>query len=800
MIRKGRFWTCIMLAAILAGPAMAQSLRESDDSPASVTGFGATVAVGDDEVFAGEPMNSSKPGAVYLYRRNGEGAWAESGTLTASDAVAGDRFGSAIAVDGDRLIVGATKQHEGMGAAYVFHRDAEGEWTEEAVLTADDGAEGDGFGTAVALSDGVALVGAPTQNDNTGAVYVYRTDDAGAWIPGAKLAGSELAIGDRFGSSIALEGDAALVGAPRRNENAGVVYAFHREDGVWSEQAQLSGKGTEGDVRFGSALVLREGHAVVGAPRNNRFIGAAFEFVFDEEIKEWQQVSMLVPFDATPQTRFGRSVDMDDGEIWVGAPGAGRFSGAIYIFRRNAHGVWQSASKLAAGDLQSGDFFAGTMSVRGNLAVAGVPGADGREGTAVIFEHQSDSWTEAAVVYTEATGPASITGALVKCDEGVAGSFGCSNVDMISFLALKDIGGSRGVHMNDIWGWTDPETGKEYVLAGRTDGTAFVDISDPFRPVYLGDLPLHEGAHPAAWRDIKVYKDHAYVVSDGAGPHGMQVFDLRQLRHVENAPVHFEETAHYDKINSAHNIVIDEETGFAFAVGSSMGGETCGGGLHMINIQDPVHPIFAGCFSHTGTGRQGTGYTHDAQCVVYHGPDTEHHGQEICFGANETALSIADVSDKANPKALAQAAYPNVGYSHQGWLTEDQHYFFLDDELDEVQNKVEGTRTLIWDVSDLDDPQLVKEYYSGNKSTDHNLYIKGNLMYQSNYVSGLRIFDITDVENPVPVGYFDTVTATEDEPGFDGSWSNYPYFKSGVIAITSIREGLVLLKKHDVDI
>ncbi|WP_457653725.1 choice-of-anchor B family protein, partial [Rhodocaloribacter sp.] len=189
-----------------------------------------------------------------------------------------------------------------------------------------------------------------------------------------------------------------------------------------------------------------------------------------------------------------------------------------------------------------------------------------------------------------------------------------------------------------------------------------------------------------------------------------------------------------------------------------------------------------------------------AQCVTYHGPDTEHRGREICFGANETALSIADVTDKAHPVALSQATYPNVGYAHQGWLTEDQRYFFMDDELDELQGKVEGTRTLIWDVSDLEDPQLVEEYVSNNKSSDHNLYIKGNLMYQSNYVSGLRIYDITDVEHPVPVGFFDTVPYGEDAPGFNGSWSNYPYFESGVIVVTSGKEGVFVLKKKDVDI
>jgi len=220
----------------------------------------------------------------------------------------------------------------------------------------------------------------------------------------------------------------------------------------------------------------------------------------------------------------------------------------------------------------------------------------------------------------------------------------------------------------------------------------------------------------------------------------------------------------------------------------------------MINIQEPTQPTFAGCFSDTQTGRQGTGYSHDAQCVVYNGPDTEHRGKEICFGANETALSVADVTDKDNPVALSRAAYPKVGYTHQGWLTEDHSHFFMNDELDELNDKTDGTRTLIWDVTDLDDPQLVTEYVSDNKATDHNLYIKGNLMYQSNYLSGLRILDISDVANPVEVAHFDTAPYGENDPGFAGSWSNYPYFESGVIVVTSMSEGVFFLKKRTVDI
>jgi choice-of-anchor B domain-containing protein len=138
-----------------------------------------------------------------------------------------------------------------------------------------------------------------------------------------------------------------------------------------------------------------------------------------------------------------------------------------------------------------------------------------------------------------------------------------------------------------------------------------------------------------------------------------------------------------------------------------------------------------------------------------------------------------------------------VGYSHQGWLTPDHQYYYMNDELDEIAGSVERTRTLIWDVRDLDDPQLVKEFLGNTAATDHNLYIKDNLMYQSHYQAGLRIVDISDPANPVEIGFFDTVPYGTNTPGFGGSWSNYPYFKSGSIIVTSGNEGLFILKKRE---
>ena len=398
----------------------------------------------------------------------------------------------------------------------------------------------------------------------------------------------------------------------------------------------------------------------------------------------------------------------------------------------------------------------------------------------------------------DSTGPAgpspgAILGSPVPCAGGVAAGYPCANVDLLSFLPFRDLGGA-GSTLNDIWGWTDPLTGIEYALVGRRDGLAFVSLADPASPVYVGELPRTAVANVSPWRDVKVYADHAFIVADGAGRHGMQVFDLRGLRGASGSPVTYTSTAVYNGIESAHNIVINEASGFAYIVGSGGGGNTCGGGLHMVDIQDPTNPTFAGCFADGVTGRLGTGYTHDAQCIMYAGPDLDYQGREICLGSNETALSIADVTDKANPLMISSAVYPNVGYLHQGWITEDHRYFFTGDESDELSGFVPRTRTLVWDIQDLDLPVLVKEHLGVTTSIDHNLYINGQLMYQSNYTSGLRILDVFDPANPMEVGFFDSVPST-DAPAFQGSWSNYPFFASGVLVFTSVDEGLFVVRK-----
>lgn len=789
---------CFLLFFPLTLISVQAQTTPSGDSKAMM-GFARAVDVADGLVFIGEPANVHQPGIVYVYGRS-DTDWRTQVQLTASDGEIGDGFGSSLAANGNYVLIGAPERDDDHGAAYIFERASDESWTETSRIALADSIAESGFGESVGIQGDLAFIGAPGEQGGHGAVYVYQQSDAGSWSQRARLANPDTTNGMNFGSALALDDNRLLVGAPE--DQGGAVYVFQgSDDGSWTREATLTSDGVDEDGAFGSSISMNGDQVLVGAPDHASASGAVFVFRRDADTEKWSESGRLVAYDSEPRYQFGTSLTFTGTEAWIGAPNADGRKGAIYQFEQDPSGDgWAGVKKLSGPDSEQNAQFAGTIAMDENIAVTGLVGADYGAGTAAILERneESDSWAVQTTVLGKGSSVLEpITGNKVECANGNADRYGCNNVDLLSFLPIDEIGGDRGVRLNDMWGWTDPKTGKEYALVGRNEGTSFVDVSDPNNPVYVGTLPMTEGAQASVWRDIKVYDNHAFIVADNAGTHGMQVVDLTELRDFEGTPITLEEAAHYDEIHSAHNVVINEDTGFAYVVGSSGGGQTCGGGLHMVNIQDPTNPTFTGCFSDPSTGRSGTGYTHDAQCVVYEGPDEEYQGQEICIGANETAISIADVTDKENPKAVSTASYPDYAYVHQGWLTEDHRYFFQNDELDELTGNVEETRTLVWDMTDLDDPQFVREFYLGNPASDHNLYIKGDTMYQSNYVSGLQVVDISDPENPEKVGYFDTHPFTEDQPGFAGTWSNYPYFDSGIVVMTSSREGLFILEKQE---
>ena len=371
------------------------------------------------------------------------------------------------------------------------------------------------------------------------------------------------------------------------------------------------------------------------------------------------------------------------------------------------------------------------------------------------------------------------------CVNGQADIFQCNNVDLMGHLDLSQIGGGQG---SDSWGWKHEASGRYFALVGRSNGTSFVEITDPSNPIYLGNLPSTDGLS-SAWRDIKTYQNYAFIVADDL-PHGMQIFNLTKLLNVSNAPATFtpDEVYFGNDLLNAHNISINEATGFAYVLGSN----TCNTGLHMVNIQNPTSPSFAGCF-------RADGYTHDAQCLIYSGPDVDYQGREICFASNEDTVTVVDVTDKSNAVMISRTSYAGQQYTHQGWLTDDQKYFLIDDELDELNRgggRPDFTRTFVMDMSDLNNPVIAGFHNANGASIDHNQYIVNGHTYQANYTRGLRILKLGDLAQAemTEVAYFDTFPEPDSSSNFGGAWNVYPFFDNGLVMISDINRGVFIVK------
>jgi len=374
----------------------------------------------------------------------------------------------------------------------------------------------------------------------------------------------------------------------------------------------------------------------------------------------------------------------------------------------------------------------------------------------------------------------SLVSEVITCDNGFADGYPCRGMDLYSHITLTEFGSTFA---NDNWGWTDSDSGKEYVIQGLNDGTAFIDISDPLNPIYLGKISVNTSS---IWRDIKVFKNHAFIVSE-ANDHGLQIFDLTRLRDINS----FQSLIPDKKLNtfgSAHNIAINEATGYAYVIGS----QRFSGGPIFIDINEPKNPIEVG-------GYRTMGYSHDAQVVLYHGPDDDHKGKEIYIGSNSDSGSnnkvvIVDVSDKSNPFLITTIPYSGSGYAHQSWLSIDHKFLFFGDELDEYYYGG-NTKTFIFDISKITEPSLAYTYNGVTTAIDHNGYVVGGLYYLSNYTAGLRVMDISQIQNNAmeEVMYFDTYP-NHDINSFDGVWNVYPFFQSGIIAISDTNNGLYLVK------
>ncbi len=352
---------------------------------------------------------------------------------------------------------------------------------------------------------------------------------------------------------------------------------------------------------------------------------------------------------------------------------------------------------------------------------------------------------------------------------GALAAFPAQDVTLLAWMPLSDFGSPD--NGNSCFGYTSP-SGREYALFGNSNGLHVVEITNPGDPVIVG----FANGPDSLWRDVRVYGTYAYAVSEGGS--GIQVIDLQN---VDAGQVTLVNSVTTGGTTSTHTVSIDTASGFLYRAG---GGNE---GLRMYDLSNGFAPAFVGWWSER--------YVHEAQVKTYtSGP---YAGRQIAFccggfnsGFTDTGLSIVDVTNKANPIHRGQVSYPGAEFSHQAWFSDDMQTLYLNDELDE--DGTLPTRTIIIDISDIDHPLYKGSFTNGNTSVGHNLYVKGNLIYEANYRSGLRVFDASNPLAPVEVAWFDT-DPSGDGATFNGLWNNYPYFPSGVVIGSDIESGLFVM-------
>ena len=392
------------LVATLCGFANVASAQNVEEVTKLIAGgsnnfMGGAVAMSDDTVVVGGGPSAAAE-AVYVFARDANGAWGWPQQLTANDGVVGDDFGFSVAIDGDTIVVGAERADHptggaDTGAAYVFVRDGSGAWTQQRKLLGDSIA-GDYFGSAVGVSGNVVVVGARGDDDNgsaAGAAYVFRRSGT-IWSSEQKLTASDGSIMDDFGASVAIDGATILVGARLDDpvgSTSGSAYVFADTGALWVQQQKLVASAAAATDKFGWSVSLSGNTALIGAPGH---AGTGAALAFEKSGSTWSEQRTLIPFDGVSGDRFGEAVSVSDGLALVGAPNHqtnGYASGAAYLYVI-AGSFFQ---KLTAQDASASDYFGGSVALEGNVAAIGARSDDhvnigSNVGSVYVFDPDSD--------------------------------------------------------------------------------------------------------------------------------------------------------------------------------------------------------------------------------------------------------------------------------------------------------------------------------------------------------------------------------------------------------------------------
>lgn len=343
---------------------------------------GYAVAASESTAVVGAFGKNGFEGAAYVYARNGA-SWVQQAKLTPEDGSANTYFGVSVALSRDTVLIGASGSGDYRGAAYVFVRRGT-TWTQQAKLTAADGATGDTFGGSVALHGDTALIGAFAKNNWAGAAYIFNRQGR-TWTQQAKLAPADGASQDYFGWSVALRRNTAIVGAYGQNANRGAAYAYSRGGTAWTLQEKLTAPDGSPNDYFGYSVAVSETLAAVGAYGKGGFRGSVY--VFRQSGTSWTQRTQIAPSDGIPGDEFGYSVAVHGPTVLVGSWGQAGAIGAAYLFLAPAGTESNQVAKLTAADGAISDFFGWSVALAGDTAIVGAYGESAFAGAAYVFEN-----------------------------------------------------------------------------------------------------------------------------------------------------------------------------------------------------------------------------------------------------------------------------------------------------------------------------------------------------------------------------------------------------------------------------
>ena len=373
-----------------------------------------------------------------------------------------------------------------------------------------------------------------------------------------------------------------------------------------------------------------------------------------------------------------------------------------------------------------------------------------------------------------------VAATVIAAASGLASAqpYASSGIEFLSEIPPSGFGTPLATAGSSNWGYTSP-SGREYVIQGLNNKTAFVEITNPAAPVVVGTI-----SHPTSiWNEMKVKGTYCYNVNETGG--GMQVIDLSNIDAASGTRVSLVRSITSNGLTTAHTVTVNPDSNYVYLNGSNVTGS--GGTLVAFSLADPANPVLAGIWT-------GGPYVHDSQVVTYtSGP---YAGREIAYAScGGAGLYVVDVTDKGNMTVLASRTYAGLQYCHQAWLSEDRQFLYMNDELDGPAQGVPSGLTRVFNVADPANPTLVSTFSSAVPGAiDHNLYIRGTRQFQSNYTSGLRVFDMSaNAQSPTEIAWIDTYPES-DAAIYQGVWNNYPYFPSGTIAISDINRGMIVVR------